>query len=82
MGGLPLSTFCKFGTSLSSYAADSCVDVNGYLKKGKIRCLLFHFNINQTLYSHGNSSLVPGIALVLLSVWRVLTNRDMILSRL
>lgn len=73
VGGLPLSNFCKFGTSVCSYAADSCVYVNGYLKKGKIRCLLFHFNINQTLYSHSNSSLVPGIALVLLSVWRALT---------
>lgn len=73
VGGLPLSHFCKFGTSLSSYAADTHVCVNGYLKKGKIRCLLFHFNINQTLYSHSNSSLAPGIALVLLSVWRVLT---------
>lgn len=73
VGGLPLSNFCKFGTSFSSYAADTRVYMNGYLTKGKIRCLLFHFNINQTLYSHSNSSLAPGIALVLLSVWRVLT---------
>lgn len=33
VGGLPLSNFCKFGTSLSSYAADTRVYVSGYLKK-------------------------------------------------
>lgn len=33
MGGPPLSNFCKFGASLSSYAADTRVYMNGYLKK-------------------------------------------------
>jgi len=33
VGGLPLSNFCKFGTSLSSYAADTCVYMNDFLKK-------------------------------------------------
>lgn len=31
--GWSLSNFCKFGTSLSSYAADTRVYMNGYLKK-------------------------------------------------
>lgn len=43
VGGLPLSNFCKFGTSISSYAADSCVYVNGYLKKRKDQMFVVSF---------------------------------------